>query len=97
MGLSGLGDLVLTCTGDQSRNRTVGLRLGRGEQLEDIVASMKEVAEGVHNTRSVRELAASVSIEMPITEQMYQLIYEKKSPRQVVTELMTRSLRREAD
>jgi glycerol-3-phosphate dehydrogenase (NAD(P)+) len=97
MGLSGLGDLVLTCTGDQSRNRTVGLRLGRGEQLEDIVASMKEVAEGVHNTRSVRELAASVGVEMPITEQMYKLIYEKKPPRQVVTELMTRSLRREAD
>jgi len=88
---------VLTCTGDQSRNRTVGLRLGRGEQLEDIVASMKEVAEGVHNTRSVRELAASVGVEMPITEQMYKLIYEKKPPRQVVTELMTRSLRREAD
>ncbi len=97
MGLSGLGDLVLTCTGDQSRNRTVGLRLGRGEKLEDIVASMKEVAEGVHNTRSVRDLAASVGVEMPITEQMYQLIYEKKPPRQVVTELMTRSLRREAD
>jgi glycerol-3-phosphate dehydrogenase (NAD(P)+) len=97
MGLAGLGDLVLTCTGDQSRNRTVGLRLGRGEKLEDIVASMKEVAEGVHNTRSVRELAASVGVEMPITEQMYQLIYEKKPPRQVVSELMTRSLRREAD
>jgi glycerol-3-phosphate dehydrogenase (NAD(P)+) len=97
MGLAGLGDLVLTCTGDQSRNRTVGLRLGRGEKLEDIVASMKEVAEGVHNTRSVRELAASVGVEMPITEQMYELIYEKKPPRQVVSELMTRSLRREAD
>jgi glycerol-3-phosphate dehydrogenase (NAD(P)+) len=97
MGLAGLGDLVLTCTGDQSRNRTVGLRLGRGEKLEDIVASMKEVAEGVHNTRSVRELAASVGVEMPITEQMYQLIYEKKPPRVVVSELMTRSLRREAD
>lgn len=96
-GLSGLGDLVLTCCGDQSRNRTVGLRLGRGEQLEEIVASMKEVAEGVHNTRTVRELAQSVGVEMPITEQMYQLIYEKKPPRQVVTELMARSLRRETD
>ena len=96
-GLSGLGDLVLTCTGDQSRNRTVGLRLGRGEQLEEIVASMKEVAEGVHNTRSVRELAQSVGVEMPITEKMYELIYEKKPPRQVVTELMARGLRRETD
>lgn len=96
-GLSGLGDLVLTCTGDQSRNRTVGLRLGRGEQLDDIVASMKEVAEGVHNTRSVRDLAESVGVEMPITEKMYQLIYEKKPPRQVVDELMARGLRRETD
>jgi glycerol-3-phosphate dehydrogenase (NAD(P)+) len=96
-GLSGLGDLVLTCTGDLSRNRTVGLRLGRGERLEDIVASMKEVAEGVHNTRSVRELAQSVSVEMPITEQIYQLLYESKAPRQVVADLMTRSLRRETD
>jgi len=96
-GLSGLGDLVLTCTGDQSRNRTVGLRLGRGEPLDQIVASMKEVAEGVHNTRSVRELAASVGVEMPITERMYQLLYENKPPRQVVFELMTRSLRRETD
>jgi glycerol-3-phosphate dehydrogenase (NAD(P)+) len=96
-GLSGLGDLVLTCTGDLSRNRTVGLRLGRGERLEDIVASMKEVAEGVHNTRSVRELAQSVSVEMPITEQIYELLYESKAPRQVVVDLMTRSLRRETD
>jgi glycerol-3-phosphate dehydrogenase (NAD(P)+) len=96
-GLSGLGDLVLTCTGDQSRNRTVGLRLGRGERLNDIVASMKEVAEGVHNTYSVRELAASVGVEMPITEQMYLLLYEDKSPRQVVIDLMTRGLKREID
>jgi len=65
--------------------------------LDQIVASMKEVAEGVHNTRSVRELAASVGVEMPITERMYQLLYENKPPRQVVFELMTRSLRRETD
>jgi glycerol-3-phosphate dehydrogenase (NAD(P)+) len=96
-GLSGLGDLVLTCTGDQSRNRTVGLRLGRGERLEDIVASMREVAEGVHNTRTVRDLAESVKVEMPITEQMYRLLYENKSPKQAVVDLMTRSLRRETD
>jgi glycerol-3-phosphate dehydrogenase (NAD(P)+) len=96
-GLAGMGDLVLTCTGDQSRNRTVGLRLGRGESLEQIVASMKEVAEGVHNTRTVRELAESAKVEMPITERMYQLLYENKPPRQVVLELTTRSMRREAD
>jgi glycerol-3-phosphate dehydrogenase (NAD(P)+) len=96
-GLSGLGDLVLTCTGDLSRNRTVGLRLGRGERLPDIVASMKEVAEGVRNTRSVRDLASSVGVEMPITEQMYLLLYEDKPPRQVVIDLMTRGLKRETE
>jgi glycerol-3-phosphate dehydrogenase (NAD(P)+) len=96
-GLSGMGDLVLTCTGDLSRNRTVGLRLGRGERLADIVASMKEVAEGVRNTRSVRDLARSVGVEMPITEQMYLLLYEDKPPRQVGIDLMTRGLRRETD
>jgi glycerol-3-phosphate dehydrogenase (NAD(P)+) len=96
-GLSGLGDLVLTCTGDLSRNRSVGLRLGRGERLDDIVTSMKEVAEGVRNTRSVRGLARSVGVEMPITDQMYLLLYEAKPPRQVVIDLMTRGLKRETD
>jgi glycerol-3-phosphate dehydrogenase (NAD(P)+) len=96
-GLSGLGDLVLTCTGDLSRNRTVGLRLGRGERLQDVVASMKEVAEGVHNTRSVRALAQSVGVEMPITEQMHLLLYEDKPPLQAVIDLMTRGLKRETD
>jgi glycerol-3-phosphate dehydrogenase (NAD(P)+) len=96
-GLSGLGDLVLTCTGDMSRNRTVGLRLGRGERLPDIIASMNEVAEGVRNTLSIRDLAASVGVEVPITEQMYLLLYEGKEPRQVVIDLMARGVRREAD
>jgi len=96
-GLSGMGDLVLTCTGDLSRNRTVGLRLGRGEKLADIVASMREVAEGVRNTRSVRDLAHGVGVEMPITEQMYQLLYEGKDPRRVLGDLMSRGLKRETD
>jgi glycerol-3-phosphate dehydrogenase (NAD(P)+) len=96
-GLSGLGDLVLTCTGDLSRNRTVGLRLGRGERLADIVASMTEVAEGVHNTRSIRELATKVRIEMPITEQMYLVVHERKDPKTAVVDLMSRRLRREID
>jgi glycerol-3-phosphate dehydrogenase (NAD(P)+) len=96
-GLSGMGDLVLTCTGDLSRNRTVGLRLGRGERLEDIVRSMREVAEGVRNTRSVRDLAHSVNVEMPITEQMYQLLYEGKDARRMVGDLMSRGLKRETD
>jgi len=96
-GLSGLGDLVLTCTGDMSRNRTVGLRLGHGEALAHIVASMREVAEGIRNTRSVRDLAHAVGVEMPITEQMHLVLYEEKSPRQAVIDLMTRGLKREID
>ena len=90
MGLAGLGDLVLTCTGDLSRNRTVGLRLGRGEQLEAILEDMKQVAEGVRSTRSVRDLAARNGIEMPIVEQVYEMLYHAKSPQVVVEELMTR-------
>ena len=96
-GLSGLGDLALTCTGDLSRNRQVGLRLGRGEALREIVASMNEVAEGVRNTRSVWDLAAAVGVEMPITDQMYQVLYQEKAPRQAVVDLMTRRMRYEAE
>ncbi len=94
-GLSCLGDLVLTCTGDLSRNRTVGIRLGQGEKLGAIVASMREVAEGVRNTVSVLALAASVGVEMPITEQMDRVLHHGKPPRQAVTDLMTRPLRQE--
>lgn len=90
MGLAGLGDLVLTCTGDLSRNRTVGLRLGRGEKLEAILEDMKQVAEGVRSTRSVRDLAARNGIEMPIVEQVHEMLYYAKSPQVVVEELMTR-------
>lgn len=95
LGLAGLGDLVLTCTGDLSRNRSVGVRLGRGETLAHILADMKMVAEGVKNTRTVRALAAKVGVEMPITEQMYGMLYEDKPPRQAVTELMGRGLKSE--
>jgi glycerol-3-phosphate dehydrogenase (NAD(P)+) len=90
MGLAGLGDLVLTCTGDLSRNRTVGLRLGRGESLETILADMDQVAEGIRTTRSVRDLAAHNGIEMPIVEQVHEMLYHAKSPQIVVEELMTR-------
>jgi glycerol-3-phosphate dehydrogenase (NAD(P)+) len=96
-GLSGLGDLVLTCTGDLSRNRAVGLRLGRGEALEEIVATMSEVAEGVRNTASIHGLARSSGLDMPITAQMYGVLYEGKAPRQAVTDLMARRLRTELD
>ena len=90
MGLAGLGDLVLTCTGELSRNRTVGLRLGRGESLESILSGMRQVAEGVRSTRSVRDLARQTDVEMPIVEQVYEMLYHAKSPQVVVEELMTR-------
>ncbi len=96
-GLAGMGDLVLTCTGDLSRNRTVGLRLGRGESLQNILDDMQMVAEGVKNTESVRALAAAEGVEMPITEQMYAMLYENKPPREVVTYMMTRGLKPELD
>lgn len=95
MGLAGLGDLVLTCTGDLSRNRTVGLRLGRGESLEAILGSTRQVAEGVRSTRSVRDLAVRIGVEMPIVEQVYEMLYHGKSPEIVVEELMTRESRPE--
>jgi glycerol-3-phosphate dehydrogenase (NAD(P)+) len=94
-GLAGLGDLVLTCTGDLSRNRTLGLRLGRGEKIDEILRDMKMVAEGVRNARSVRRLAHMLAVEMPITEQMYLLLHEGKAARQVVADLLKRDLKPE--
>jgi glycerol-3-phosphate dehydrogenase (NAD(P)+) len=89
-GLSGVGDIVLTCTSDLSRNRTVGMRIGRGERLQDILASMKMVAEGVRNSISVCALAKQTGTEMPIAEQVRQLLHEGKPPRQVLGEFMRR-------
>jgi len=94
-GLAGMGDLVLTCTGDLSRNRSVGMKLGEGMQLADILAQMCMVAEGVKTTQSAYELAKRLKVDMPITEKVYQILYEKKSPRQAVLELMTRDLKSE--
>lgn len=95
MGLAGMGDLVLTCTGDLSRNRTLGLRLGRGEALEAILDDMTQVAEGFRTTRSVKDLAARIGVEMPIVEQVHAMLYEAKSPQVVVEELMTREYKPE--
>ena len=95
MGLSGVGDLVLTCTGDLSRNRQVGLRIGKGEGLDSIVHSMRAVAEGVKTTQAVHELGRKNEVELPITEQVYGMLYAGKDPRQAVHELMTRSLKEE--
>lgn len=94
-GLAGLGDLVLTCTGELSRNRTVGLELARGRKLEEIVGSMKMVAEGIKTTTAAVELARRCSIEMPITDQMYQMLYHGLEPREAIRRLMERTLKGE--
>ena len=96
-GLAGIGDLVLTCTGDLSRNRTVGLALGRGQKLADILAGMTMVAEGVNTTKSAYELAQKRGVEMPITAAMYRILYEDQDPRTAVVDLMTRRARPERD
>ena len=91
-GLAGLGDLVLTCTGELSRNRSLGVELGRGRKLPEIIAGMHGmVAEGVLTTNAAVGLAKSLRIEMPITEQMYLILHEGKSPKNAIHELMTRS------
>lgn len=94
-GLAGLGDLVLTCNGDLSRNRTVGVELAKGRNLEEIVASMRMVAEGVKTTNAAVELARRHGIEMPIAEQMYRMLHHGISPRDAIRSLMERSLKDE--
>ncbi|WCL48875.1 NAD(P)H-dependent glycerol-3-phosphate dehydrogenase [Leptospira sp. GIMC2001] len=95
LGPSGMGDLVLTCCGEASRNRTVGFRLGKGEKLAAILESMNEVAEGVKTTKSAKELADKLGVEMAITQEVYKMLYEDKDPRMVVKDLMSRDLKRE--
>jgi glycerol-3-phosphate dehydrogenase (NAD(P)+) len=94
-GLAGLGDLVLTCTGELSRNRTVGLKLARGHRLEEILASTHMVAEGVRTTYAAVELAGKHGVEMPITGQMFEMLRHGKPPREALRELMERSLKGE--
>jgi glycerol-3-phosphate dehydrogenase (NAD(P)+) len=89
-GLAGLGDLVLTCTGSLSRNRTVGYRLGQGESLDGILSDMTAVAEGVETARSVCELARRHEVEMPIAEQVHAIVHEGKSAADAVRDLMSR-------
>lgn len=95
-GLPGLGDLVLTCTGDLSRNRAVGLQIAAGKSLREITGAMRAVAEGVRNTRSLYALACRLGVEMPIVEQMNQVLYEAKKPADAVRELMQRALKPES-
>jgi glycerol-3-phosphate dehydrogenase (NAD(P)+) len=94
-GLAGLGDLVLTCHGDLSRNRTVGIELAKGRNLDEIVASMRMVAEGVKTTNAAVELAARYGVEMPIAAQMQRMLHHGVSPRDAIRALMERSLREE--
>jgi glycerol-3-phosphate dehydrogenase (NAD(P)+) len=96
-GLAGMGDLVLTCTGDLSRNRSVGLELGRGRKLPEILGGMKMIAEGVKTTLSAYQLAQKLGVEAPIIKQMYLILNEDKDPRSAVADLMNRELKAEAD
>ncbi|MGE4441923.1 MAG: NAD(P)H-dependent glycerol-3-phosphate dehydrogenase [Desulfomicrobium sp.] len=95
MGLSGMGDLVLTCTGDLSRNRRVGLGIGRGQTLDEVLAGMRNVAEGVKTAQAVHALGLDRGIELPITAQVHAVLFEGKDPSDAVRELMTRPLRGE--
>jgi glycerol-3-phosphate dehydrogenase (NAD(P)+) len=97
-GLAGLGDLVLTCTGGLSRNRSVGVELGRGKKLAEIIAGMHGmVAEGVFTTTAAVGLAHARQVEMPITEQMHAILHEGKSPKEAIQDLMARSGKSEVD
>ncbi len=94
-GLSGMGDLVLTCTGDLSRNRTVGVELGKGKKLPEILAGLGHVAEGVKTAKSAYDLSVREGVTMPITHEVYSVLYQGKDPRQAVVDIMTRELRAE--
>lgn len=96
-GLSGIGDLVLTCTGNLSRNYAVGKKLGENKKLTEILKKMNMVAEGVKTTKSVYNLSKKLGIEMPITNCMYNILYKDYSPLEAVKELMTRKLKSETD
>ena len=96
-GLAGMGDLVLTCTGDLSRNRTVGVRVGRGERIGDVLSGMTMVAEGVRTAVSAVELSRRTGVPMPITEQVHGILHEGKDVREAVNELFSRALKREKE
>jgi glycerol-3-phosphate dehydrogenase (NAD(P)+) len=94
-GLAGMGDLVLTCTGELSRNRTVGYRLGKGESLESILGKMHSVAEGVRTAQAVHDLAGEREIEMPICEEVYRMLVEGKRPLDALQSLLGRDPKQE--
>lgn len=96
-GLAGLGDLVLTCTGSLSRNRAVGVEIGKGRQLEDVLRNRETVAEGVFAAQSARELARKKAVEMPIVDAVNRVLFDGQSARNAIGALMTRELRAEVD
>jgi len=96
-GIAGVGDLILTCTGDLSRNHTVGKKIGEGLKLKEILAEMRMVAEGVKTAKSVYNLSRKVGVEMPICHEMYHILYEDASPQEAVYRLMTRDLKQELE
>jgi len=96
-GLAGYGDLILTCTGDLSRNHTVGQKIASGQPLKDILAQMRMVAEGVRTAKSVYDLSSQLGVDMPICHQTYRILYEGFAPREALFQLMTRDLKQELD
>ena len=96
-GLAGIGDLILTCTGDLSRNHTVGVKIGQGKKVSDILSEMRMVAEGVKTARSVYNLSRKLGVEMPIFHEAYRILYEDFSPKEAIYRLMTRDLKQELD
>jgi glycerol-3-phosphate dehydrogenase (NAD(P)+) len=94
-GLAGMGDLILTCTGDLSRNRGVGVGLGQGKKLSEVLAAMTQVAEGVKTTKSAYDLSEKLGVEMPITRVIYQILYEDRPAQAGITELMLRAPKHE--
>lgn len=94
-GLSGMGDLVLTCTGDLSRNRSVGIKIGEGKKIDEILSDMNMVAEGVKTAKAAYLLARKLKIDMPICESIYKILYEDLEPKEAVSSLMTRDLKEE--
>jgi len=94
-GLSGMGDLIVTCMSRHSRNRYVGEQIGKGKKLKEVLQSMEQVAEGVETTRSAKQLASKVGIETPITNEVYKILFEDKDPVKATTDLMTRDMKTE--
>ncbi|MCX7830938.1 MAG: glycerol-3-phosphate dehydrogenase, partial [Acidobacteria bacterium] len=92
-GLSGLGDLVLTCYGNESRNRSFGIRIGKGEKMEDVLKSMKMVAEGVATTLSLKNLLLNHKVDMPLSYAVYTILYENVPPKEALERLLSRSLK----